>query len=302
MAAGLGVLRTALVIVAYCIVGNALTIVNKIVMLHYPYPNVVVLLQCIVTIGLVRFGERFLPQITGEVKPLEWPLIKVWIWLTILFFVMLLSSMYALETVTVPTIIVVRNLATLVTTVFDVTFLKTKITAGEVVTLFAILGGAVYYGYKDINFHIVGYCWLAVNVFATSGYQVYVKRLVAVTKFNSSTMTYYNNTLCLPFLFVGAQIENEFEYLGAFFATSGYVQILTWVSTVLGFAMSITGFLLNHEISATSIMVVNNSNKFALIFINEFLIAHTQTLQSGMACAMVMAAAAVYSYLRMKGK
>eukprot|EP00959_Pyramimonas_sp_CCMP1952_P168916 3528686-Pyramimonas_sp.AAC.1 len=258
--AGLGFVRTALVIVAYCVVGNALTIVNKIVMMNFPYPNMVVLLQCIVTIWLVLGGEKVVPHITGEVKSLEWPLVKVWIWLTILFFAMLLSSMYALETVTVPTIIVVRNLATLVTTVFDVTFLKTKVTIGEVISLLAILGGAVYYAYKDINFHFAGYCWLAVNVFATSGYQVYVKRLVAVTKFNSSTMTYYNNTLTIPFLFVGAQIENEFEYLTTFFETSAYVQILTWVSTVLGFAMSITGFLLNHEISATSIMVVNNSN------------------------------------------
>jgi drug/metabolite transporter (DMT)-like permease len=298
----LGFAKTAVVIVAYCIVGNALTLVNKIVMMHFPYPNVVVLVQCIVTIGLVLCGEKLLPHITGDIRDLEWPLIKQWIWLTILFFIMLLSSMYALETVTVPTMIVVRNLATLVTAVFDVVFLKSKVTAGEVLTLLCILGGAIFYGFRDINFHATGYCWLVVNVLATSGYQVYVKRLVAVTKFNSSTMTYYNNTLCLPFLFMGAQIEDEFEHLGNYMMLSGYVQTMAWISTVLGFAMSITGFLLNHEISATSIMVVNNSNKFALIFINEFFLQRTQTFQSGLACAIVMVSAAGYSYIRMKGK
>eukprot|EP00240_Pyramimonas_obovata_P014801 CAMPEP_0118929296 /NCGR_PEP_ID=MMETSP1169-20130426/6339_1 /TAXON_ID=36882 /ORGANISM="Pyramimonas obovata, Strain CCMP722" /LENGTH=215 /DNA_ID=CAMNT_0006871459 /DNA_START=294 /DNA_END=941 /DNA_ORIENTATION=- len=215
---------------------------------------------------------------------------------------MLLSSMYALETVTVPTIVVVRNLATLVTTVFDVAFLKTKITPYEISALLTILGGAIYYGYKDINYHYVGYCWLAVNVLATSGYQVYVKRLVAMTKFNSSTMTYYNNMLCLPCLLMGAYLQHEIEHIDKILVVPPFVQFLTFISTLLGFAMSVTGFLLNHEISATSIMVVNNSNKFVLIFISEFLIAHTQTMQTATACLVVMIAASVYSYLRVKGE
>eukprot|EP00854_Cymbomonas_tetramitiformis_P011082 gene11082-13099_t len=294
-------LKVTLGIVVYCIQGSALTVVNKLCMHNFPYPNFVLILQCTVTIGLVLVGSRCIPQVTGVIEPLQWHIVKEWILLTITFVVMLVSSMYALEYVTVPTLVVVRNLATLVTAVQDVLILKNEIQATEGASVVMILIGSYFYGQHDINFHLVGYIWLFVNVVSTSGFQIYVKYLVKRFGLNSFSMTYYNNVLSLPFLIVMCVFGNELSSIWILPTLSGSVQGLIGLSTFLGFGCSVAGFFLNQLITATTLMVVNNVNKFVLIFISELLIEQTQTAASGMGCTIVLLSGAAYSYFKMAG-
>jgi hypothetical protein len=114
-------------------------------------------------------------------------------------------------------------------------------------------------------------------------------------------MSYYNNLLSLPFFFA-LMLVSEFPMaLTDLGKLDGMGVFLLLISSVLGMLLSVSAFLLNKTITATSQMVVNNVNKFCLIFISAYLYSD-MTVNTGTASAIVMASAAAYSYQRMNRK
>ncbi|CAL6335213.1 unnamed protein product [Bathycoccus prasinos] len=95
------------IVVSFCVAGSGLTLVNKIlVSKHFPYPSTLTFFQCIVTAALIQLGKKFAPGVISEVEPIVYDKAKRWAVLVILFIFMLLSSMFALERVTITTLTV----------------------------------------------------------------------------------------------------------------------------------------------------------------------------------------------------
>eukprot|EP01116_Phalansterium_solitarium_P001153 TRINITY_DN1092_c0_g2_i1.p1 TRINITY_DN1092_c0_g2~~TRINITY_DN1092_c0_g2_i1.p1 ORF type:complete len:429 (-),score=118.81 TRINITY_DN1092_c0_g2_i1:68-1225(-) len=284
-------------ITVYCASGMALTIVNKLAIQSFNYPNLLLVIQNGVTVLLI-LGLNATPQFQGQVNPLKSETVKRWIFAVLLFMAMLLSSLLSLRYVTVVTLTVIRNATALVVAAADGVVLKVNISFMTVAALMGILLGSIVYGQTDINFHALGYAYLLLNVIATSTYQIYVKKLTEL-RLTAFGMVYYNNVLSIPLFLLLALLSGEAAGLRLMVEQTASIDWLTiGISSVLGFCLSLSAFMLNLLVTATSLMVINNLNKIAFIVLSELAYQSTLTRNSAAGTAIVLVSGALYSYVK----
>ena len=288
----------------YCVSDTLLTLANKLAVVALPAPHALLAFQNGVTVLLLLLLTHVVPDRVGGALPLlTTAAVRTWLPLTLLFVGMLASSLLALLQVSAVTLIVFRNLGTLVTAFFERSVLGTEISPLSVASLLGILFGVVLYGLHDLQFSAVGYAWLTLNIACTAAFQIYVKGLItahpkegpdAIGPFG---MSYFNNLISLPVFALMAVGAGELIRLPALVsALSARAWAAVMLSAVLGFALSTSAFLVNKLVSATSMMVANNVNKFALIVLSELFVHATIGPLAALGMALVMASAWLYSH------
>ena len=294
--------RTLLTLLLYCISGSLLTLVNKLAIVAFPFPNMLLVLQNGVAVILLVMS---FVQTSTVIPPLSTAIVKVWIPVVLLFVTMLISSLLALVYVSVPTVIVIRNLSTLSVAVLEYFLLNTAIDYLSVATLFGMLFGAVFYAIHDMTFSIPGYACLLVNVVGTSCYQIYIKKIVNMPDMKDmgpTGMSYYNNLISLPILITLGVVMGEsralLSYVQSIFLPQTKSILVVLLSCILGFSLSTSAFALNKLISPTSIMVANNVNKFSLIFLSEVLVQSTLDVTASIGAVSVLFFGWLYSQTR----
>lgn len=115
MSVSSGTLSAVVAILAYCGSSMSLTLVNKLAIVYFPYPNLLLVFQNGITTLLI-LGLNYTPWFSGkvsisinckthsrvlQVNPLEKDKVKKWVWVVFLFMGLLLSSLMALKYVTV---------------------------------------------------------------------------------------------------------------------------------------------------------------------------------------------------------
>ena len=293
----------ALVLAVYCASGPLLTLANKLAVTALPAPHALLALQNGATVALLLALTSAAPARFGGALPaLTLPAVRAWAPLTLLFVGMLAASLLALQAVSATTLVVVRNAGTLVVAFFERAVLGTPISTLSVASLLGILAGVGLYGAGDVHFSAAGYAWLAVNVACTAAFQIYVKGLIAGLPregpgaLGPFGMSYYNNAISLPVLVLVALLAGEGPQLPARLAAlSSGVWVVVIASALLGFALSTSAFLANKLLSATSMMVANNVNKFALIIVSELAVQLTLGPVAVLATVLVMLSAWVYA-------
>ena len=301
------VLVVAAAMLLYCVSGTLLTLVNKLAVLVLPLPHTLLLFQNGVTVALLLAISAAAPSaVGGPLPPLTAAVARDWLPLTLLFVGMLASSLLALQAVSAVTLIVVRNLGTLVVAFFERIVLGTQISTLTVGTLVGILLGTAIYGLYDLQFSAVGYAWLVVNIACTAAFQIYAKGLIAgLPKSGPGAlgpfgMSYYNNIISLPVF--AAIVLATHEHVDAAALVSALTPVgwaTVTASALLGFTLSTSAFLVNTLVSATSMMVANNVNKFALIIISELAVEATLGPLAATGTALVMLSA--WLYVQSKG-
>jgi GDP-mannose transporter len=220
----------------------------------------------------------------------------------ILFKASLMVQLFALQNVSSVTLIVFRNLCTLVVAFFERLVLGSEINSLAAFSLVGILCGAFLYALNDIQFSVIGYVWLIVNVACTAAFQVYVKSLIAnLPKEGPGSlgpfgMSYFNNVISLPVFGILAALTGEITQLQElvyFLSVKSWFVIVS--SALLGFTLSTSAFLVTKLVTATTMMVANNVNKFALIILSELFVEQTLVPLSSLGTALVMIFAWVYS-------
>ena len=292
-------LAVVLVALVFCLSGSVLTVLNKQIMSYLPTPNTVLFAQNAGTLLLLTIGKSFFGL---KVDPLQRQKARRWFSLVLLFYAMLAASLMALRTVTATTIIVQRNLGTVTVSIADYLCLGTVQTRQRVVAIFGMCIGSILYAWSDFcatsRFDLVGYCWLAVNIAATTVYQIKVKLLVNDLGMNSWTMAHYNNLLSLPVCILTAALQGEAPVLLKFIDSAVSIRRAAsiLISCTLGFCLSVSAFQLNRLISPTSITILNNTNKFVLIFFTAYFMDYsTLSTSSIWGATIVMICAAYYS-------
>ena len=281
--------RLVSVIFFYCASGTLLTLVNKLAMAQFPFPNFVITLQNAATIAMLLAGSSMSPAIFGRMPALSRETLTMWAPLATAFVIMLVSSMLALLKVSAVTLIVIRNLTAISVAALERMVLGTSVSGSAVVALLGMVGGAVAFGLHDLTFDVQGYAWLVVNMVATSCYQVMVKRIIskdASAKIGPFGFAYLNNVMSVPFLALIAVVNKEPGRIAEIMPIDGRVATTLLLSCILGCMLSVSGFVLNTMISATSLMVANNVNKFLVIIFSELFIQRTL---DGVASAGVVA-------------
>lgn len=160
------------------------------------------------------------------------------------------------------------------------------------------------FGVRDMTFSVQGYMWLAVNVLSTSIYQVYVKKLIKESKeLGPFGMSYINNCLSLPmFIAMGAYGNEIPQHIFTFLdKTTLETRLILMLSALLGFMLSTSAFMVNKMITATSMMVANNVNKFAVIILSEVFVERTLDDVSTLGTILVMFFGWFYSKTKQVG-
>jgi drug/metabolite transporter (DMT)-like permease len=260
-------------IVAYCISSSSMTILNKAAIKAFNFPFWLCTLQNLATLLVLAFIVSVAPKghkIFGLKTKYDSKIVLTWTPAAIMFCVMLVSAMSAMQTMSVTTVLVTRSLTPLVTLILEVYMLGVTASFRIWLSLFSILGGSVFYCLAEIEGTLVGYIWLGVNLLAAAAYHVYVKKVINELKLSTMDMVLYNNLMSIPLLIAIGIVADDTRHLARGFETMDGLAWL-WVSLSLvcaGF-ISFTGFGMQAIISATSSTVVNHINK-----VNSFIFAH----------------------------
>lgn len=294
--------KTASFLIVYCVSGTLLTLGNKLLVVRFPYANILLVLQNAMSVLLLIFFSRVFRRFFSSLPSLNLDVVKLWLPLVLLFVMMLSSSLVALMYVSVPTLIVIRNLITLVVALLEYICLGNKMDGISIVTLIGMLLGAILYSKHDLTFSVKGYAWLGANILGTSAYQIYIKKLIHLPTFDnigSLSMSYYNNLISLPILLICGYFMGEVTEILMAFHLRHILEIKTigliGLSGMLGFCLSVSAFALNKLISATSMMVANNANKFSLIIISEIFIQFTLDMAASVGALSVLCLGCLYS-------
>ena len=180
-----------------------------------------------------------------------------WIPITILFALILLSSLYALKYVSVPSLVVVRSCSSLSTAFADFYYRGIHFSRVGVGYLLAIFFCSLLYALEDIHFHPVGYSWLFLNLISTTFYQVLIKEVIEKYDLTTKSIAFYNNTL-LFIIMSSHQIyskQNSVRIL----MLDRKVYVTVFVSIIWGICLSLSSSHVNRILTPTSVMVDRKS-------------------------------------------
>ena len=105
--------KTILALLVYCASGTLLTLLNKLAIVICRSSNILLMMQNGVTVILLLLISQFFPHTFKPMPSINVSILKLWLPLVLLFVVMLTSSLLSLLHVSIPTVIVMRNLSTL---------------------------------------------------------------------------------------------------------------------------------------------------------------------------------------------
>jgi drug/metabolite transporter (DMT)-like permease len=269
---------------------------NKMATNYLPLPSTLVIAQALFTVIPLA--------LSSEVIPLQRQLIIRWMPCAVLFAMMLFTSMQSFLFANVSTILVFRNIATIVSTVVEY-FVRGKVANYRIVASeITIVLGCVIYGWTQLGLKFWGLFWVLLNVGAQVAYGNIVKLYLCNLKdphgneLGKYSCAYYNNVLGLPFFFVTFALWGEYKAV-----VPSVMKIQTWgwciilFTCVMGYFLATTGFGLQKLVSATSFLVINNMVKIGnillgIIFLND----RFSGLMPALGCVISLGAGVWYSW------
>merc|ERR1719440_1216818 len=150
-----------------------------------------------------------------------------------------------------------------------------RISSAMVVSIVIMFVGAACYVAQMPRSNIAGIGWVFLNIFFAVGDRLLQRLMLAKDQqpvdISKTGVTLLNNLEGLVPLLVVAALKNEFREIPAAFAGLTGTGIF-WVcaSCVVGVAISYCGIWAQSLISATSFLVLVNTNKFVIIFIEAY--------------------------------
>ncbi|RNF06755.1 putative GDP-mannose transporter [Trypanosoma conorhini] len=286
-------------ILLFCVSSVGMMLSNKLAVTALPLPCTLVLLQMFATLALL------LP-FRSNVEAMTLKNARAWIPVASLFAFMLYTSMKSFVYANVPTLIIIRNLGSIVTTVAEYYVLCEGVNAEIILAQVAIFCGAVVYGWTNSTFSVIGLVWMLANVVGQGCYGILVKHMtssvpgfVFATKY---TLALYNNVIAIPAIFLLFVVEEQ-QRVGVLLPTVvGVGWFWIGVTCVLGFMISTSGFALQKLVSAATFIVINNLTKFLNILIGLFILHDRMGLADGAGCVIALVAGAWYSAARYRFK
>jgi len=223
---------------------------------------------------------------------------KQFVPLTALFCAMLVTSLKAFQGTSIAAVVVQRNLISLVVAAAEWIFLGRGTGSLALFSLVGILVGASIFGAGDVEFNHVGYVWLFLNIVASASFQILNKKLVHGVDLSSFGLSFFNNLISVAMLMLWSVPSGAMVQAVAFMPQTN--MFVLGLSCFLGFALSVSAFALSKEVSATTMMVVNNSNKFILVLLIEVLKQGKPIgMQGWVGCTISIAFAMLYTHAKM---
>ncbi|KAH9577491.1 Sugar phosphate transporter domain [Trypanosoma melophagium] len=244
---------------------------------------------------LVSWGKRMnwlhFPDFSMEVT-------KKWLPLTVLFILMLWTSMKSLHTMSVSMQTIIKNLAVIFTAFGDSRLYGRHVTPMMYFSFILMVLGS-YMGAKGDQWVTPwGLFWTFANIAVTVSYTLYMKQLLGdVSKqIGRYGPVFYNNLLSLPFLFV-ASLPSLPQVMSSILNASigALISLISMIFT--GSVMTFAVFWCMKETSPTTFSVVGAVNKAPLAILGMIVFKQFPTLTGYIGIAMAIAGGFIYTYV-----
>ena len=293
----------AFIVLVYCMSGTSLALANKLAIVAFPYANILVALQNGMIVIILGAGSHSFRPTLDPLPALSMDMIQLWILSVVSFVAMLSSNLLALFYVSLPTLIVMRNLSTLLIAILESIALRQPINAVSIVTFGGMSFGAIVYARHDVTFSIIGYAWLAALVVGTSVHQIAAKKMMESPLMRSMgpiSITYYLNLMSLPLLVIVAfamgEIPALMSHTHAGFLVSRYSISIILLTCIFTFLSAVSTSALNKPVSKTLITFANDTNQCSIIIFSEALFRSTLTFVTATGAMFVL----LFSWLHLQ--
>lgn len=251
-----------------------MTIGNKYVMRAWgDFANTLTLLQngtAVLYLALSRhLGFLEMKPFTGQ----QW---KVFAATAFLLTMQIFTSLKALPYVAIATVVVFRNMCTVIIAIIDYCFFGNKFNKMQTASLGLTTIGMLIYAGQDINFDLVGYLWLVGNSVATIANTFWNK--IFITKYTKELkiQTSYGVSLIqqietLPIVFVLAAVNGEGGAYMEYKPTDMAAKLTILATCAGGVLIGIAYPKCFSLLSGTSVVVASTANKAVSIVIGMVL-------------------------------
>lgn len=192
----------------YTLCSSCLMVTNKVALVHFPFPSTLMACQFFTAALVVRVlaacGQL-------EAEPLEWPKVKQFAVVPLVFSLAIFSNIKVLQAASVETTIVFRSLVPLITSWADWQFMQRELPSSRSLGgLLVIVSAALSYALTSRGgIRVDTWLWALFYLVILSFEMVYVKHVLNHVPMATWTRVYYNNAIalcmCPPFLAVGSE-------------------------------------------------------------------------------------------------
>eukprot|EP00586_Coscinodiscus_wailesii_P005479 CAMPEP_0172488504 /NCGR_PEP_ID=MMETSP1066-20121228/18044_1 /TAXON_ID=671091 /ORGANISM="Coscinodiscus wailesii, Strain CCMP2513" /LENGTH=380 /DNA_ID=CAMNT_0013255755 /DNA_START=163 /DNA_END=1305 /DNA_ORIENTATION=+ len=288
----------------YCFCSVSMVLVNKSLASSYNHLiardlNVLlVVLQAVVAVIAVEFCKKM--------KWVDYPSFNMytarqWAPVNVLFCAMLFTGMASLQYNNVPMVTVFKNITNILVAAGDKYFFGTSVEYLVMVAFGLMLLGAVAAARNDIHVTTAGLFWMCANCVSTAGYILYMKFATKNVQLSKFGMVFYNNLLCIVFLFPVAFFDGEFNLFmvtGAI-RTSDYF-FKNFFAGFVGFFLNFASLNCVQQTGPSTYAIVGSLNKIPIAILGWFLFKSEITPQTWFFIGVSMAGGFLYSYAKIK--
>eukprot|EP00873_Tetraselmis_striata_P039390 jgi/Tetstr1/459654/TSEL_005010.t1 len=192
-------LKQIMACVAYGSVSISITLFNKAIFAVYKfsYPNVVTLLQIMISIVYIR-----ILGLTGHMKlaPFSFKTVQQLAPMTFFWWIYVFSGVTALNYLNIPMFSVLRRSTSIVVVAVNFALYRTLPTNDSMGALLVMVVGAIVAGMSDMTYNRAGYIWTFICVFSTAAYLTAIKWCKDKSGVGEHDLLLYNNLIALPFM------------------------------------------------------------------------------------------------------
>jgi len=218
-----------------------------------------------------------------------------------LFTLMLASSMLALDYASMGAIIVVRNVAPIVTMVIERLFQeKILLNTGAVLSLLYVVGGVALYTSHDVQFSATGMAYMMLNMVSAVLERLLQRKMISVQPIDVSKggMMLLNNAASLVPMGALAYYFGEHHKWSKLADMNAYAGTLLFVSCVNAVGISYAGINAQGYVSATTFMVLSNLNKFVVVGFGMIALREASSWQAVVGVTIALSGGVLYARAR----
>ncbi|EOD06298.1 hypothetical protein EMIHUDRAFT_121316 [Emiliania huxleyi CCMP1516] len=259
-------------------------------------PITVVMIQMAFTAGILCVAPCGL-HFGSLQHVIRWSVTVPW-----LFTAMLTSSMLALRHSSMGAIVVLRNVAPLVSMAIEgvITGERIEVDGATILSLLLILGGVGLYVSNDVAFSPTGVAWMAFNMTAGVLERLLQRRMIAVepVDINKTGLMLLNNVVSLLPMSVLVYCTGEVPQWRLLARLSTADGMLLLASCVNAVAISWAGINAQAYVTATTFMVLANLNKFVVVAFGIAVLHEASSWQAVVGCGTSLLGGAAYARAR----
>jgi len=279
----------------YMVCSAGMMIINKMVLRSLPLPMTVVTIQMATTvIALVTTSSSLHFGSMRDV--LRWATT-----IPLLFTFMLASSMLALDLASMGAIVVVRNVAPIITLSIERAVSEhIELDAPTILSMLVIIGGFVLYTFNDIQFSAAGLALMAFNMISSVVERVLQRKMIAVSPIDVSKtgMMLLNNAVALVPMSLLLVAFGEPARWHVVRSLRSWDWALLAASCINAVAISWAGINAQAYVTATTFMVLTNVNKFAVVGFGIFVLGEARSWQAISGCLIALGGGLWYARAR----